>query len=424
MVSARAGEEARLEAIDAGADDYLIKPFSARELVARVKSQLGLASARRAVEELRDELYQLFMQSPAPICVLRGPDLVFDMANAQYQQVVGGRELVGKPLFVAMPELTGQGFDELLHEVMRTGEARHRSESLVRLDRRGDGSYEDAYFTFVYAAMRSADGTIDRAIVFCTEVTDQVVARRAAESANRAKDEFLAMLGHELRNPLAPIITTALQLMALRDKDRSETERGIIDRHVKQLVQLVDDLLDVASISRGTIDLERTRVELSEVIAHGVETMSPLIEQRRHILELAVQSKGLVIEGDANRLAQVVSNLLANAAKYTEPGGRIWVTANREGNLAVLRVRDNGVGIAGDMLPRVFDLFAQERESLERSQGGLGLGLAIVRNLVTMHGGTITAHSAGRGHGSEFVVRLPALALIAEASPATSLALL
>jgi signal transduction histidine kinase/FixJ family two-component response regulator len=409
MVSARAGEEARLEAIGAGADDYLVKPFSARELVARVKSQLALASARRALEQMRDELYQLFMQAPAPICVIRGHDLVFEMANALYEQVTGHRQIVGKPMLVAMPELAGQGFDELLRNVMRTGVPYYGRESLVRLDRRNVGQFEDTYFSFVYAPMRAVDGSIDRVMVFCLEVTDQVVARRAAESANRAKDEFLAMLGHELRNPLAPILT-ALQLMQLRDSEASKKERSIIERHVGHLVHLVDDLLDVARIARGSIELRRTHVELAEIIARSVEMTSPLIEQRRHSLEVSAPSRGLLVDGDPNRLAQIVSNLLTNAAKYTEPGGRISVSAQREGAEVVLRVRDNGIGIAPEMLPRIFDLFAQEQQSLDRSQGGLGLGLAIVRNLVTMHGGTITAKSAGRGRGSEFVVRMPAIA--------------
>jgi signal transduction histidine kinase/DNA-binding response OmpR family regulator len=409
MVSARAGEEARLEAIGLGADDYLVKPFSARELVARVKSQLALASARRALEQVRDELYQLFMQAPAPICVIRGPELVFEMANALYEQVIGHREIVGKPMLVAMPELAGQGFDELLRNVMRTGVPYYARERLVRLDRRNVGDFEDTYFTFVYAPMHAVDGSIDRVMVFCMEVTDQVVARRTAESANRAKDEFLAMLGHELRNPLAPILT-ALQLMQLRDSEASKKERAIIERHVGHLVHLVDDLLDVARIARGSIELRRSHVELAEIIARSVEMTSPLIEQRRHSLEVSAPSRGLMIDGDPNRLAQIVSNLLTNAAKYTEPGGRMWVSAQREGNDVVMRVRDNGIGIAPDMLPRIFDLFAQEQQSLDRSQGGLGLGLAIVRNLVTMHGGTISAHSAGRGRGSEFIVRLPAVA--------------
>jgi signal transduction histidine kinase/DNA-binding response OmpR family regulator len=408
MVSARAGEEARVEAIDEGADDYLVKPFSARELIARIKSQLALANARQAVEELRDQLYQLFMQAPAPICVVRGDDCVFEMANPLYEQVIGHRDLVGKPLLAAMPELTGQGFDNLLREVMRTGVPNYQREFPVRLDRRGDGTYEDTYFTFVYAPMRTADGSIDRAMVFCMDVTEQVLARRASDSASRAKDDFLAMLGHELRNPLAPIVT-ALQLMELRLGDDSKRERAIIGRHVDHLVHLVDDLLDVARITRGSLDLKRRHVELSEVIAQAVEMSAHSVEQRRHALELSVPKTGLELDADPARLAQVVSNLLTNAAKYTEPGGRIWVTATREGKSAVLTVRDNGVGIAPDVLPQIFDLFVQERQSIERSQGGLGLGLAIVRNLVTMHGGTITARSAGRGSGSEFIVRLPLL---------------
>ena len=418
MVSARAGEEARLESIDAGADDYLVKPFSARELSARIKSQLALSKARRVMMELRDQLYQLFMQAPAPICVVRGPDCVFEMANPLYEQVTGHRPLIGKPLLVALPELTGQGFDELLREVMRTGEPHYGSETLVRLDRRGTGEYEDMYFTFLYTPLRSTEGAIDRAMVFCTDVTAQVLARRAAESANRAKDEFLAMLGHELRNPLAPILT-ALQLMQLRDHDKSSKERAIIERHVNHMVSLVDDLLDVARIARGVFELKRSHVELSSVVAQAIEMTAPLVEQRQHELEISVPSHGLTVDGDPRRLAQVIANLLTNAAKYTEARGRITITASRDRDHAVISVRDTGVGIAPEILPHVFDLFVQERQSIERSQGGLGLGLAIVRNLVTMHGGTVSARSFGRGRGSEFVVRLPLVIDDRAGSPTT-----
>jgi len=173
-------------------------------------------------------------------------------------------------------------------------------------------------------------------------------------------------------------------------------------------VRLVDDLLDVARIARGRIDLEIERVELSEVVARAVEMAGPLVEQHQHDLTVQVPRTGLLIDGDPTRLYQVVLNLLTNAAKYTEPHGRISVTAARRGAAVELRVRDNGIGIDAEMLPQIFELFIQERQSLDRSQGGLGLGLTIVRSLVELHGGTVSASSEGPGRGSEFVVRLPA----------------
>ncbi|QRK08191.1 response regulator [Archangium violaceum] len=235
-----------------------------------------------------------------------------------------------------------------------------------------------------------------------------------AREADRRKDEFLAMLGHELRNPLAPMIT-ALHLMRMKEGGGFERERTIISRQVEHLVRLVDDLLDVSRITRGKIQLKRSRIDLMTVVVKAVEMASPLLEQRSHHLELPQAREPLFVDGDPARLAQVLANLLNNAAKYTDPGGRIVVTAACEGGQAVLRVRDNGAGIAPDVLPKVFDMFVQEGRSLDRSQGGLGLGLAIVRSLIELHGGTVSAWSEGLGRGSEFVVRLP---LVAPLTPA------
>jgi signal transduction histidine kinase/ActR/RegA family two-component response regulator len=227
-----------------------------------------------------------------------------------------------------------------------------------------------------------------------------------AREADRRKDEFLAMLGHELRNPLSPMIT-ALQLMRMKAGTAIERERSVIERQVEHLTRLVDDLLDVSRITRGKIQLKRGRIDLMTVLAKAIEMASPLLEQRSHHLEWPQAGEPLFVDGDPARLAQVLANLLNNAAKYTDPGGRIVVSAAGEGEWAVLRVRDNGAGIAPDILPRVFDMFVQEGRSLDRSRGGLGLGLAIVRSLLELHGGTVSAHSEGLGRGSEFVVRLP-----------------
>jgi CheY-like chemotaxis protein len=234
------------------------------------------------------------------------------------------------------------------------------------------------------------------------------LARRAAELDKQHLDEFLAMLSHELRNPLAPIMT-ALELMRLRGDGSFERERAIIERQAVQLVSLVDELMDVSRITRGKITLKQEPVDLADVVARAIEMVSPLLEQRRHTLSTSVPQQGLVVTGDAARLTQVVSNLLSNAAKYTAPEGRISVEAQHTGDAIVLTVRDNGSGIRADLLPRVFDLFAQQRHDSDRSQGGLGLGLSIVRSIVALHGGETSAHSEGPGRGSEFTVRLPAL---------------
>jgi len=290
ILSARAGDEARVEGLAAGADDYLIKPFSARELEARVDALIKTRQQQRATDEARD----------------------------------------------------------------------------------------------------------------------------TAEEATRAKDEFMAMLGHELRNPLAPILTT-LQVMKLRGNGIFEKERALIDRQVRHVVRLVDDLLDVSRIARGKISLDRAPADLGEIIAHAIELSSPLLEERMHHLAVDVDSD-LIIEGDKMRLAQVFTNLLTNAAKYTTSGGSITVSAKRAGDMLRIAVKDTGIGMRREMLPVVFDLFVQGRQELNRSEGGLGLGLAIVKALVTLHQGTVEARSGGPGKGSEFIVLLPASALPASAA--------
>jgi signal transduction histidine kinase/ActR/RegA family two-component response regulator len=236
-------------------------------------------------------------------------------------------------------------------------------------------------------------------------------ARESAEAANRAKDEFLAMLGHELRNPLSPI-STALEMMKMRASDTHQKERAIIERQVGHMVRLVDDLLDVSRITQGKIELKRQRVQIAGIVAKAIEVSSPLYERRMHHLHTHVPA-GLAVLGDEHRLTQVLANLLTNAAKYTEPGGRISLTAEAVDGQAVIRVKDTGVGIAADLLPRIFDLFVQGYRTPERSGGGLGLGLSIARRLVEMHGGRVQAVSEGPGSGSEFIVWLPLDASVA-----------
>jgi PAS domain S-box-containing protein len=227
-----------------------------------------------------------------------------------------------------------------------------------------------------------------------------------AEAANRAKDEFLALLSHELRNPLAPMLT-AVELIRLRTDGKITRELDVLERQVRHLTRLVEDLLDVSRITRQKITLQRKPLHVAEVVATSIEMASPLLEQRHQRLSVEISPQAATISGDPARLAQVFSNLLSNAAKYTPPRGQISLTVEAADSEVVVRVRDTGDGIAPELAPRLFDLFSQGTRSLDRSQGGLGLGLAIARNLVELHGGSVSAHSDGPGRGSEFVVRLP-----------------
>jgi signal transduction histidine kinase len=224
--------------------------------------------------------------------------------------------------------------------------------------------------------------------------------------ASRAKDDFLAILGHELRNPLAPMLM-ALELMRLRGGDLLLRERCVIERQVKHLMTLIDDLLDLSRVSRGKLQLRRTPVEMGRVTVKATELASDLILQRRHHLVMTDPPTGAMVDGDETRLTQIVANLLTNAAKYTEPGGRIELSVTVEGAEVVICVKDSGIGIPTDSLPHVFDLFVQEQRALPRAHGGLGIGLAIVKSLVHLHGGTVSVHSDGPGLGSTFCVRLP-----------------
>ncbi len=238
----------------------------------------------------------------------------------------------------------------------------------------------------------------------------RVRAEELAE-ADRRKDEFLAMLAHELRNPLAPVRNAVQILQAMRGDDPVVARlTEMLSRQVRHMAHMVDDLLDVSRITRGKVDLRKEHVLLADAVARAVEVARPLIDGRRHELSVSVPADPILLDADPTRLTQILGNLLNNAAKYTEDGGHIWISAIRFGSDVVIRVRDTGIGLAPEMISRVFDLFTQANRTLDRSQGGLGIGLTLVRSLVEMHGGTVSAESEGMGRGSEFVVRLPALA--------------
>lgn len=251
-----------------------------------------------------------------------------------------------------------------------------------------------------------------------TERTTELAMTTAKlQETDRRKDEFLAMLAHELRNPLAPI-RTAVELLRLKELVESQRvhARDMIERQVGSLVCLIDELLDVSRITRGMITLHREPVLIAAIVAHAVETARPLIDARRHDLTLELPQELITVDGDKTRLVQVIANLLQNAAKFTDAGGRIVLKASRQGRHAVISVKDTGAGIPKELVPTVFELFTRGHAESERGQGGLGVGLALARRLTEMHEGTITVHSDGPGQGAEFVVSLPLLAT--QAAPA------
>jgi PAS domain S-box-containing protein len=250
------------------------------------------------------------------------------------------------------------------------------------------------------------------------DITDRKRAETELAEANHRKEAFLAMLAHELRNPLAPMLN-GLQMLRLEQtvSPNGQQAIGIIDRQARQLNRLVDDLLDVSRITTGKISLRKERMRLNTVVNHAVESCQPLINSRKHQLSVTLPSDAVWLEADPARLTQVLANLLTNAAKYTEPGGYVSLSAEREGPEVVIRVRDTGIGILPEMLPRIFESFVQVDRSIDRTQGGLGIGLTLAKSLAEMHGGRLEAHSAGVGKGSEFIVRLPVVPEVTPLEP-------
>lgn len=376
------------------------------------------ASDRVARHEAERQRNSILMQAPVAAALLTGPEFTFRLANSRFCEMVHRHLLVGKKFSECFPDLADSALPKLLKEVYRTGEPFAANEFWIELSS-PEGRIKRALKINLEPLAMGNHGKVHGVIVVAVDISDQVTARQSLErayaerehlltevkNASRAKDEFLAMLGHELRNPLSPIVTS-LQLMKMRGVKGAEREQAIIQRQVEHLVRLVDDLLDVSKITRGKIELKRERARLADVLAKAVEIASLLLEQRSHRLAIECDYE-MKWEGDTVRLAQVVANLLTNAARYTPVGGNITLSARSTGESVEIAVQDNGSGIAPEMLPRIFDLFFQGHRSADRAEGGLGIGLALVRNLVELHGGTVTAYSDGLGRGSRFTVCLP-----------------
>ena len=562
--------EHRLRRADGAYRDMHVKAVPMRGADGAIVEWIGvhtdvtpLVQVREDRERLLRELLaanqrmsEVFKRAPAFMCVLSGPEHVFELVNERYVELVGERPLLGLAAGQAVPELVPQGLLDLLDRVYRSGQPYSASDLKVNLQRTPGAAPEERYVDLVFIALRDGDGAItgllghgidqthrklaeiglhdsrerfqkivsqaatgvvemdvdgkvtlvngrfcamlgytedellgrsildvtapaslaptqqglrglmaggqgfqidkeyqrkDGSLVSATSsvnalrdsggeyqgvvamVLDTTESKRAAEAlrrladdlaeTDRRKTEFLATLAHELRNPLAPI-RSGLGVMRLNRNlpPAMVRVRDMMERQVSHMVHLIDDLLDVARISGGKLNLRIERVALNTVLAGAVETSLPLIEAAGHTLALDLPATALAVDGDATRIAQVVSNLLNNAAKYTPAGGRIGLALQAEGGQAVIRVSDSGIGIPQHALHSVFDMFSQVGSGAERAQGGLGIGLSLVRQLVRLHGGSVDAESGGAGAGSRFTVRLPLAADAAGPAAATSAA--
>jgi PAS domain S-box-containing protein len=327
--------------------------------------------------------------------------------NAGAERLFGytAKEAIGQSILMIIPDDRKAEEDMILGR-LRRGE---RIEHFETLRRAKNGRLIDISLSI--SPIRNENGQLVGASKVARDITEQKRTQRELLEADIRKNEFLALLAHELRNPLGPI-RHAVKILRARQPSAEELQwaTSIIDRQTEHMTRLVDDLLDVSRITRGTIELRHDRVDVAAILRAAVEASGAAIERSRHELRASPPPEPMYVDGDATRLTQIVTNLLDNAAKYTDPGGEIWLSAERDGNEAVIRVKDSGIGISADMLPKIFDMFTQAGMSLDRAQGGLGVGLSLVERLVKLHGGTVTAYSAGPGKGSQFTVRLPTVA--------------
>jgi PAS domain S-box-containing protein len=372
----------------------VLRPIEAEQGAARLRAQLA------AIVECSDDAI-----------VSKTLDGTIQSWNGGASRIFGysAEEAVGKPiLLIVPPELHAQ--EQQILRRLGNGERIEHFDT-IRLTKDG----RRIPISLSVSPLRDARGVIIGAAKIARDISERKraeLALRATEErlrqADRRKDEFLALLAHELRNPLAPIRYALATVKKLGHScEQQQRAEEVIERQVAHMSRLLDDLLDASRITRGMLGLQKGRTELTTVLGTAIEAARPVLDAKRHALALDLPSQAVRLEADAVRLAQVFSNLLINAGKYTDPGGRIELRARQESEELVVWVRDNGIGIAADVMPRLFTLFSQAHSALTRSEGGLGVGLALVRGIVTLHGGRVEVRSEGLGRGSEFVVRLP-----------------
>ena len=338
--------------------------------------------------------------------------------NAGATRIFGYQEseVIGRPITIIIPpELHDE--ERRILDLVRHGERVDHFDT-IRLTKDG----RRVAISLTVSPVRDSQGTIVGASKVARDISERKASERALREselrlraseealldADRRKDEFLALLAHELRNPLAPIrYALAANKKQGRTPDQQRRAEEVIERQVTHMSRLLDDLLDVSRITRGALELKKSPTELTLVVGSAIETARPVLDAKHHTLTLELPQQAVRLDADAVRLAQVFSNLLINAGKYTDPGGRITLRASQLGNELVVAISDNGIGISEDMKPRLFTLFSQAQSALGRSEGGLGVGLSLVRGLVSLHGGSVAARSDGPGKGSEFIVRIP-----------------
>lgn len=413
LLSARAGEEAKIEGLAAGADDYLVKPFSANELLSRVKYQVDAARRRQAAQfelALSEKYFRSLVDASTAIIWTCDATGYCTYLSKRWGEVTG-RDI---ELDLGFGWIGNVHPDDQSHTRDTFLSAQHSLDpfNIIYRLRHANGDYRWAVDSgaplFDHGVLTGFVGTV-------VDVHDERVAKDALEmlandltEVNQRQNEFLVTLAHELRNPLAPI-RNGLEIMRLSTapNQRLGNVHQMMERQVNHLTHLVDDLLDIARITKGKINLKKERVALKTVLTNAVEISMPLIEANQHELIVDIREQDLTIDADPHRITQVISNVLNNAAKYTPNGGKIVVTALAEDDVAVLTVKDTGVGLSPEALSTVFELFSQIQTEVDRAQGGLGIGLHLVKGLVDLHDGSVSMSSLGEGKGSTFTIRLP-----------------
>jgi PAS domain S-box-containing protein len=376
-----------------------------RDVTARKRSEEQIARLSMESERQR-RLYEAALSNTADFNYTFDLQGRFTFANAAllslWNKTLG--EAVGKNfLELGYPPELAERMQQQIQQVIETRQIL-RDETPFASDS-GTRTYE-----YIFVPVIGADGSVEAAAGSTRDITDRKILEETLREADRRKDEFLALLAHELRNPLAPL-RNGLQIMRLAQGNETAVARArdMMERQLEHMVRLIDDLLDISRISRNKMELRKSRILLADVVSVALETALPAIDAGSHELIVSLPPTPVHLEADLTRLSQVFGNLLSNSAKYTQAGGKIWLTAERCGEEVVVRVRDNGIGIPEESLASIFDMFSQVDRSIERSAGGLGIGLALVKGLTEMHGGSVSVESGGPGAGTTFTVRLPVL---------------